>query len=119
MSALIADLYERGLLDQTMVVLATEFGRTPTIQTERNNGRNHYPQAFSCLVAGGGAKGGYVHGKTDEEGREVVEDMVAVPDFNATIGHALGLPLDKKVMSPEMRPFTVGDKGEPVLAVFS
>ena len=119
LSALIGDLDERGLLDDTLIVLATEFGRTPTIQTERNNGRNHYPQAFSCLLAGGGVKGGYVHGKTDEEGREVIEDLVTVPDFNATIGHAMGLPLDKKVMSPEMRPFTVGDKGEPVLKVFS
>ena len=119
LSALIGDLDERGLLDDTLIVLATEFGRTPTIQTERNNGRNHYPQAFSCLLAGGGVKGGYVHGKTDEEGREVIEDLVTVPDFNATIGHAMGLPLDKKVMSPEMRPFTVGDKGQPVLKVFS
>ncbi len=119
LSALIDDLNERGLLEDTLVVLATEFGRTPTIQTARNNGRNHYPQAFSCLLAGGGVKGGYVHGKTDEEGREVIEDVVEVPDFNATIGHAMGLPLEKKVMSPEMRPFTVGDKGQPVLALFS
>ena len=119
LSALLSDLEQRGLLKETLVVLATEFGRTPTIQTDRNNGRNHYPQAFSCLLAGGGVKGGYVHGKTDEEGREVIEDLVTVPDFNATIGHAMGLPLDKKVMSPSMRPFTVADKGEPVLKVFS
>lgn len=118
LAALLADLSSSGMLDSTMVVLATEFGRTPTIQTDRNNGRNHYPQAFTCLMAGGGVKGGYKYGKTDEEGREVIEDLVEVPDFNATIAHALGIPLEKKVMSPSMRPFTVADKGTPIKELF-
>ncbi len=102
-----------------MVVVATEFGRSPTIQTDRNNGRNHYPQAFSCMLAGGGVKGGIKYGKTDDEGREVTEDMVEVPDFNATIAYALGIPLDKKTISPSNRPFTVADKGKPITALFS
>jgi len=119
LSALIEDLSNRGLLDSTLVVLATEFGRTPTIQTDRNLGRNHYPQAFSCLLAGGGIQGGIRYGLTDEEGREVIDNMVSVPDFNATIGYAMGVDLKKKTMSPSLRPFTFADKGEPVLDLFS
>ena len=118
LASLLADLNEKGMLEETLVVLATEFGRTPTIQSDRDNGRNHYPQAFSCLLAGGGIKGGFRYGKTDEEGREVIEDMVQVPDFNATIAHAMGIPLEKQVVSPSMRPFTVADKGKPILDVF-
>ncbi len=119
LASLLDDLSSRGLLDSTLVVLATEFGRTPTIQVDRDNGRNHYPQAFSCLMAGGGIKGGYKYGLTDEEGREVIDGMVTVPEFNATIGHAMGIDLKKKVMSPSMRPFTFADKGEPILDLFS
>ena len=119
LASLLADLESSGKLEETLVVVATEFGRTPKIFSERDNGRNHYPQAFSCLLAGGGIKGGLKYGKTDEEGREVVEDMVVVPDFNATIAHAMGIPLDKKTMSPSMRPFTVADKGEPILDLFA
>lgn len=119
LASLLADLSASGMLDSTLVVLATEFGRTPKIQTDRDNGRNHYPQAFSCLLAGGGIKGGLKYGSTDKEGREVVENMVVIPDFNATIAHALGIPLDKKVMSPSMRPFTVADKGEPIMELFA
>ena len=119
LASLLADLESSGLLDSTLVVLATEFGRTPKIFQERDNGRNHYPQAFSCLLAGGGIKGGQKFGKTDEEGREVVDNLVTVPDFNATIATALGIPLEKKTMSPSMRPFTVADKGEPIMGLFS
>ncbi len=119
LAALLADLSASGMLDSTLVVLATEFGRTPKIHPERDNGRNHYPQAFSCLLAGGGIKGGLKYGSTDKEGREVVENMVVVPDFNATIATALGIPLDKKTMSPSLRPFTVADKGEPIMDLFA
>ena len=118
LSALLADLDARGMLDETLVILATEFGRTPDIVTDRNLGRNHYPRAFTCLMAGGGIKGGRTYGKTDAEGREVVEDMVKVTDFNATIAYALGLPLEFKVYSPSGRPFTVAHDGKPVKALF-
>jgi hypothetical protein len=116
LSALLADLSSRGLLDETLVVVATEFGRSPKINS--NNGRDHYPKAFSCLLAGGGIKGGQVHGATDETGAQVVSGRVLVPDFNATIGYALGLPLDKVVISPQGRPFTVADKGRPLTNLF-
>ena len=119
LAALLGDLSSKGMLDSTLVVLATEFGRSPTIQFERNLGRNHYPQAFSCLLAGGGIKGGLKYGSTDEEGREIAEDMVTVPDFNATIATAMGIDIKKKVDSPSGRPFTVADDGEPVEDLFA
>ena len=112
LSALLADLEQRGMLEETLVVLATEFGRTPNINV--NDGRDHYPKAFSCMLAGGGIKGGQVWGKTDKEGREVIEQKVEIPDFNATIAFALGLPLDEIVYSPTRRPFTLSDKGQPI-----
>ena len=112
LSALLDDLSKRGMLDETLVVLATEFGRTPIINV--NEGRDHYPKAFSCMLAGGGIKGGQVWGKTDKEGREVVEQKVEIPDFNATIAYSLGLPLDQIIYSSTMRPFTLTDKGQPI-----
>jgi hypothetical protein len=117
LSTLLADLHERGLLDETMVVVASEFGRTPKIN--QNAGRDHYPKAFSGLIAGGGIQGGQVYGSTDERGEEVADDMLAVPDFNATIAYGLGLPLRKIVTSASRRPFTVAHKGEPVTKLYS
>ena len=114
LGTLLADLEASGLLNSTMVVLATEFGRTPKIHPERDNGRNHYPQAFSCLLAGAGIKGGVKYGATDSEGREVVDNVVDIPDFNATIATAMGIPVNQEVMSPDRRPFTVADKGSPI-----
>jgi hypothetical protein len=117
LAALLADLDARGLLQETLVVLATEFGRTPDI--DQDQGRNHHPKAFSCLLAGGGIRGGRRWGRTDAEGREVVEDAVTIQDFNATIAWALGLPLDHKVTSPAGRPFQVADKGQPLTDLFA
>jgi uncharacterized protein (DUF1501 family) len=117
MSALIQDLSSRGLLEETLVVLATEFGRTPKIN--QNNGRDHYPKAFSCLLAGGGIRGGSVIGRTDAKGANVVSNAVSIPDFNATIAYALGLPQEEIIYSPSGRPFTVADKGKPVTSVFA
>jgi len=117
-AALLADLDARGLLAETLVVMATEFGRTPDI-TRDNNGRNHYPKAFAALLAGGGIRGGQRYGRTDPEGRDVVEKPVSVPDLNATIAHAVGLPLRHVLHSPSGRPFTVADKGQPVLELFA
>ena len=118
LAALLADLDARGLLHETLVVLATEFGRTPDI-TRDNNGRNHYPKAFSALLAGGGVKGGFRYGRTDAQGREIVDGRATVQDFNATIACALGLPLQHVVHAPSGRPFTVADKGKPLLGVFA
>lgn len=117
LATLLADLDARGLLDETLVVLTTEFGRTPHI-VEQRMGRNHYPQAFSSLMAGGGIVGGRKYGRTDELGETVIEDPVHVTDLNATIAHALGLPLEHVVTSPAGRPFTIAHKGRPVTELF-
>lgn len=116
LGTLLADLERRGMLEETMVVLATEFGRTPKIND--NDGRDHSPTAFSCALAGGGIRGGQVYGETDETGKFVSDRKVEVPDFNATIAYALGMPLEKTVYSPSGRPFRVADKGTPILDLF-
>jgi hypothetical protein len=117
LSTLLSDLHNRGLLKDTLVVLTTEFGRTPDIN--QNVGRDHYPKAFSAAMWGGGIKGGHIHGATDAEGREVVADKVKIEDMNATIAYALGLPLDQVIYSPSKRPFTIADKGQPLTSVFA
>lgn len=116
MSTLLADLESRGLLNETLVVLATEFGRTPDINA--NDGRDHHPAGFTCVLAGGGIRGGQVFGATDERGDKVADGQVSIPDFNATIGYAVGLPLDQVLYSPSKRPFTVADKGKPLVSLF-
>lgn len=117
LATLLEDLNARGLLKDTLVVLTSEFGRTPDINI--NVGRDHYPKAFSAVLAGGGIAGGVTYGKTDKEGREVVEDKVQIGDFNATIAYALGLPLDQVIYSPSKRPFTIADKGKPITNLFA
>ncbi len=88
-AGLLTDLKQRGLLDETLVIFGTEFGRTPAAQG--NDGRDHHPHAFSVWLAGGGVKGGMTYGETDEFGYYVAKDKVTMPDFHATILHLLGL----------------------------
>jgi len=114
----LADLSAKGLLESTLVVVATEFGRSPKINAD--SGRNHFPKAFSCLMAGGGVKGGQVYGATDETGSNVIENKVDASDFNASIAFALGLPFDLPLMSPTKRPFKMGGSaGEPITKLFA
>jgi Protein of unknown function (DUF1501) len=115
-AALISDLDSRGLLESTMVVVATEFGRKPTFD---GSGRGHHPLVFSCVLAGGGAKAGYAHGASDAAGGDVARDPVTVGDLHATVAHACGLPIEKAVVSPSGRPFNIGNKGKPVEAIFA
>jgi uncharacterized protein (DUF1501 family) len=93
-AALIADLKSRGLFDETLVVIGSEFGRTPMIQNSGlekiGRGRDHNIHGFTTLLAGGGIKGGYVHGATDDFGLRAVEKPVHVHDIHATILHQLG-----------------------------
>jgi hypothetical protein len=117
LSALLEDLQERGLLATTLVVLCSEFGRGPRING--NAGRDHHPKVFSTLLAGGGIKGGFIYGSSDKEGMAVADKQTSPQDFLSTIGWSLGLPVDEVVMSPSNRPFTVGDKGKPVMDVFA
>ncbi|HVX11455.1 MAG TPA: DUF1501 domain-containing protein [Pirellulales bacterium] len=90
-AGLLQDLKQRGLLDDTLVVWTTEFGRTPFNNSADAKGREHHNWAFSSWLAGAGVKGGYVHGETDEHGVRVARDPVHVHDFHATILHLMGL----------------------------
>lgn len=90
-AALIRDLKQRGLLDSTLVLWGGEFGRLPMSQGGGKPGRDHGPQGFSVFMAGGGAKGGYVHGGTDDIGFKAEQNRVSVHDFHATVLHLLGL----------------------------
>ncbi|MEM9825420.1 MAG: DUF1501 domain-containing protein, partial [Planctomycetota bacterium] len=93
-AALIADLKSRGMLDDTLIVFAGEFGRTTFCQgklSHDNYGRDHHPRCFSVWMAGGGIRGGMTHGTTDEFSYNIAEDPVHVRDFNATILHQLGI----------------------------
>jgi uncharacterized protein (DUF1501 family) len=95
-AALVQDLKQRGLLDETLVIWAGEFGRTPMCEVRRGNtpgveGRDHHPNAFSIWLAGGGVKPGRVYGATDEFGFNVVRDPVHVHDLHATLLHLLGV----------------------------
>ena len=96
LAGLLKDLKQRGLLDETLVVCAGEFGRTPMGEVRRGStvgkeGRDHHPSAFSVWLAGGGVKRGYIHGSTDEFGFFVDEKPVHVHDLQATILHLLGI----------------------------
>lgn len=116
-AALLEDLQKQGMLESTLVVLGSEFGRTPNIN--ENSGRDHYPLAYTAVMAGGGIKGGYTYGSTDKDGRRVTDKQATAQDFLSTIGHAMGLPVDEVVMSPSNRPFTVGDKGSVITELFA
>lgn len=116
-AALINDLDQRGLLDSTIVAVGTEFGRTPDFNM--NSGRDHFPAAYSCMLAGGGVKGGVAYSETDKAGKKVKGPIVKPEDFIATIGHGLGIDTEEVVYSATQRPFTFGGKGKPVTDLFA
>lgn len=115
---LLLELEAKGMLQSTIVVLCSEFGRSPEIVAEHNNGRDHHPSAFSAVLAGGGIRGGMVYGKTDSKGGRVKKDKVSLEDLNATIAHGMGMSVDATLLSPSGRPFQVAHKGKPVQALF-
>ena len=111
-AALIRDLKQRGMLDDTIVVFAGEFGRTPYCEGPLafdTYGRDHNNLACSAIVAGGGFKGGYAHGKTDEWGWSAAEDIVHVHDLHATILHQLGVNHEKLTVRSQGRDFRLTD----------
>lgn len=114
-SALLEDLAQRGLLDETLVVWTGEFGRTPKIN--QSAGRDHWGRVYSTVLAGGGIIGGQVYGSSDRIGGEPQDNPVHVRDFFATIYHALGFDRDARVLDPAGRPhFFI--EGQPVLKLF-
>lgn len=113
LSALLFDLEMRGLLKETMVVLTSEFGRTPKINPR--DGRDHWPYGFTAFLAGGGIKKGFSYGKMDQAGRNPEEGKFIDPaSLNATIAYAMGLPLEQIQTSPSGRPFKVAHDGNPL-----
>lgn len=118
LSSLLKDLDRRGLLSETLVVLASEFGRTPEVKPGRI-GRDHHPSAFSALLAGGGIKEGYVHGVSDKRGHYVEENGVGMEELNATIAHAMGIRINKTIFSPSGRPFQVSHGAQPIQEIIA
>ena len=106
-SALLEDLDQRGLLESTLVVVLGEFGRTPDINFD--GGRDHWPECWSVVLAGGGIKGGQVVGASDERGAYVAERMVTMGDIHATLYKALGIDWHKEYMHPVGRPVKIAN----------
>lgn len=128
-TALIEDLKAEGKFEETLLVLTTEFGRTPRVNA--NGGRDHHSACFSAMLAGGPIVGGQVWGASDDKGVAPAENLTEQIDFNATIAKACGIPLDEVVYSPSGRPFmiaghkhdrrndTIVPKGKPIDQFFS
>lgn len=117
LAALITDLDERGLLDETLVMVSSEFGRTPKINA--NAGRDHWPRVFSTVLAGGGIKRGHVHGASDALATEPEDSPVTVMDFAATIYNQLGIDPHKKLMAPGSRPIDIVNNGRVITEILT
>jgi uncharacterized protein (DUF1501 family) len=113
-AGLLKDLKRRGMLDETLVVCGTEFGRSPGAQ---GTGRDHHPNAFSAWLAGGGVRGGVVHGATDELGFYAVENPHYVTDIHATVLHQLGL--DSHALDLPGRKRIDMDHGRPIYEILN
>lgn len=111
-AALIQDLEQTGLLKETLVMVSSEFGRTPKING--NAGRDHYPKVFSVVLAGGGVKGGYIHGMSNSTASEPEEKAMGPEDLFTTAYHCMGIVADKELMAPGDRPIEIVDGGKVV-----
>lgn len=115
-ATLMRELDERGLLESTTIIWMGEFGRTPAINN--NAGRDHFPAAWTAVLAGGGIQGGQAYGKTSDDGMEVTDGKIAVGDLLATLCEALGVPADLQNMSELGRPIRIAE-GTPVRQVLA
>jgi uncharacterized protein (DUF1501 family) len=117
-AALIRDLKQRGLLESTLILWAGEFGRTP--HSPGRDGRDHHPEGFSVFLAGGGVKGGVVHGATDDFGVNAVENVTDMHDLHATVLHLAGLDHEKLTFRQAGRDYRLTDvSGNVVKAVLA
>ncbi|MGY8654471.1 MAG: DUF1501 domain-containing protein, partial [Verrucomicrobiia bacterium] len=114
-ATLITDLENKRLLDKTLIVITTEFGRPP--EFDSNGGRGHQGTAFSCILAGGGLKHRGAWGETDEISKKIVSNPVGVPDFFATACAALGVDYRKHLYAGD-RPIPITDRGQPIKELF-
>jgi hypothetical protein len=116
LAALLTDLKDRGMLENTLVVVTGEFGRTPNVLTQQPPGRQHWPKCFSAILAGAGIAGGQVYGKSDKHGASVTHNPVRPEELAATIYHALDIPLGAPQNNSGIsRPITTG---KPVMELF-
>ncbi|WP_390621719.1 DUF1501 domain-containing protein [Roseiconus nitratireducens] len=115
-ATLIDDLRRTGMLDKTVIVITTEFGRPP--EFDSGGGRGHQGSAFTCVLAGGGLKHCGAYGQTDDLAKKIVSDPVGVPDFFATIFAALGIDYTKSLMDGD-RPVPICDQGQPIRSLFA
>ena len=104
-AALVSDLKDRGMLDKTMVINTGEFGRTPVINN--GGGRDHWPNVYSSVIAGGNVKRGFVYGKSDNKGSEVAENGVSPADILATMWRHLGIDPKTEIFDRVQRPFPI------------
>jgi len=116
-AALITDLEQRKLLDSTLVMVSSEFGRTPKVN--KDAGRDHWPRVFSIVLAGGGIKRGLIYGASDATGGEPDSDSLVLEDLAATIYHQLGIDPDKRLISPGNRPIDIVHGGKVVREVLA
>ena len=111
-ATLITDLASRGLLDSTLVMVSSEFGRTPKINATA--GRDHWPKVFSVVLAGGGIKKGFAYGTSDATATEPEDDPLTVENLAFTVYDCLGINADKELMAPGNRPIEIVDDGNLV-----
>lgn len=111
-STLIKDLDRTGMLKDTLVMVSSEFGRTPKINAQA--GRDHYPKVFSVVLAGGGIKGGYIHGSSNSTASEPEEMPMGPEDLFTTVYHCMGIVADKELMAPGDRPIEIVDGGKVI-----
>ncbi len=117
LASLLEHLTQKGLLDSTLVVVSTEFGRKPDVNP--NQGRDHHPDGFTCLMAGAGVKAGQIYGNTSKDGKFAADNVLEVTDFNATIAWALGIDPAHEEESSIGQPFTLANKGEARKELFA
>lgn len=119
LSALLTDLHERGLLDETLVFVAGEMGRTPKFENRgQQDGRDHWSYCFPCLFAGAGVRGGTTHGQSDRDAAWPVTHPVSPSDLAATIYHALGINSDERIPDALGRPVALVEDGHPLTQIF-
>ena len=116
-SALLADMDERGLLDETLVVAVGEMGRTP--KANGAWGRGHWSYCFPCLLAGAGIRGGIVYGRSDKDAAYPADHPVSPEDLAATIFHALGIDVELRLPDRQGRPVQILEGGRPLVELFS
>jgi len=112
LATLVRDLERNGLLDRTLVMISSEFGRTPKIN--KDAGRDHWPKVFSVVLAGGGVKKGYIHGASNATAGEPDHDPIGPEDLATTVYHLMGIVADKELMAPGNRPIEIVDNGKVV-----